>query len=67
MSTMEKENLPRARRSFTPEFKADAVSMVLDDGRKIVDVADVIVRLPDYWLGGVAAVVVASEVPVGRL
>ena len=27
------------RRSFTGEFKADAVSMVLDDERKIIDVA----------------------------
>ncbi len=40
MSTMEKRNTSRSRRSFTPEFKADAVSMVLDDGRGIVDVAD---------------------------
>ena len=29
MSTMEKQNTPRARRSFTAEFKADAVAMVL--------------------------------------
>jgi transposase len=41
MSVMEKEQLPnRVRRSFTDEFKADAVSMVLDDERRIVDVAD---------------------------
>jgi transposase-like protein len=40
MSTMEKQNTPRARRSFTEEFKADAVAMVLDDGRRIVDVAE---------------------------
>jgi transposase-like protein len=42
MSTMEKLNTPRSRRSFTEEFKADAVAMVLDDGRKIVDVTDAI-------------------------
>ena len=42
MSTMEKQNTPRSRRSFTEEFKADAVAMVLDDGRRIVDVADAI-------------------------
>jgi transposase-like protein len=29
----------RTRRSFTDEFKRDAVAMVLDDGNKIVDVA----------------------------
>ena len=40
MSTMEKQNTSRARRSFTEEFKADAVAMVLDEGRKIVDVAE---------------------------
>jgi transposase len=39
MSTMEKLNASRARRSFTEEFKADAVAMVLDNGRKIIDVA----------------------------
>ena len=42
MSTMEKRDTLRTRRSFTEEFKADAVAMVLDDGRKIVDVADAI-------------------------
>ncbi|MCZ3385786.1 MAG: transposase, partial [Actinomycetia bacterium] len=36
---MEKQNTSRIRRSFTEEFKADAVAMVLDDGRRIVDVA----------------------------
>lgn len=30
----------RRRRSFTDEFKADAVAMVLVEGRRIVDVAD---------------------------
>ena len=39
MSVMEKEPV-RTRRSFTDEFKRDAVAMVLDDGNKIVDVAD---------------------------
>jgi transposase len=40
MSVMEQLLLDRVRRSFTDEFKADAVSMVLDDERRIVDVAD---------------------------
>jgi transposase len=34
------EGRSRSRRSFTDEFKRDAVAMVLDDGHKIVDVAD---------------------------
>jgi transposase len=42
MATMEKNGMPRTRRSFPDEFKADAVAMVLDDGRKIVDVAEAI-------------------------
>lgn len=40
MSTMGKQDTSRTRRSFSEEFKADSVSMVLDDGRKINDVAD---------------------------
>ena len=39
MSVME-ERPARTRRSFTDEFKRDAVAMVLDDGNKIVDVAE---------------------------
>jgi len=42
MATMEKKDMPRTRRSFPDEFKTDAVAMVLDDGRKIVDVAEAI-------------------------
>ncbi|HEY3140212.1 MAG TPA: transposase [Acidimicrobiales bacterium] len=38
MSAME-EKPARIRRSFTDEFKRDAVAMVLDDGNAIVDVA----------------------------
>jgi transposase len=38
MSVMEGRS--RSRRSFTDEFKRDAVAMVLDDGNKVVDVAD---------------------------
>lgn len=38
MSVME-ERPARTRRSFTEEFKRDAVAMVLDEGRTIVDVA----------------------------
>jgi transposase-like protein len=34
------EGRSRSRRSFTDEFKRDAVAMVLDDGHKIVEVAD---------------------------
>ncbi|MDX1450219.1 MAG: transposase [Acidimicrobiia bacterium] len=30
----------RRRRSFTDEFKRDAVAMVLDEGRRIIDVAN---------------------------
>ncbi len=40
MSVMEKQQPKRVRRSFTDEFKADAVSMVLDDERRIADVAE---------------------------
>lgn len=38
MSVMEERS--RSRRSFTDEFRRDAVAMVLDDGNKIVDVAE---------------------------
>jgi transposase len=38
MSVMEQEPA-RSRRSFTEEFKRDAVALVLDEGRKVVDVA----------------------------
>lgn len=38
MSVMEQEPV-RARRSFTDEFKRDAVALVIDEDRKIVDVA----------------------------
>ena len=43
MSTMEEKDTPRTRRSFAREFKADAVAMVLDEDRKIVDVAKAVV------------------------
>ena len=39
MSVMEQEPV-RFRRSFTDEFKRDAVGLVIDEGRKVVDVAD---------------------------
>ncbi len=41
MSVMEQQEQGRRRRrrSFTPEFKADAVSMVLDEGRSVRSVA----------------------------
>ena len=38
MSVME-EQPARTRRTFSPEFKRDAVAMVLDDGYAIADVA----------------------------
>jgi len=38
MSVMEQEPV-RTRRSFTDEFKRDAVALVVDEGNKIVDVA----------------------------
>jgi transposase len=38
MSVMEQEPV-RTRRSFTPEFKRDAVAIVLDEGHTIADVA----------------------------
>jgi transposase len=38
MSVMEQEPV-RSRRSFTDEFKRDAVALVIDEDRKIVDVA----------------------------
>ena len=40
MSVMEEQPAQkRGRRSFTKEFKADAVAMVLDEGRTVADVA----------------------------
>jgi transposase len=38
MSVME-EQRPRSRRSFTDEFKRDAVALVIDEDRTVVDVA----------------------------
>lgn len=38
MSVMEQEPV-RTRRSFTDEFKRDAVALVIDEDRKIIDVA----------------------------
>lgn len=42
MEVMAQEDPPvrRTRRKFSAEFKRDAVAMVLDENRKIVDVAD---------------------------
>jgi transposase len=42
MATMGKKDMSSIWRSFPDEFKTDAVAMVLDDGRKIVDVAEAI-------------------------
>jgi transposase len=39
MSVMEQKP-PRPKRTFTDEFKRDAVAMVLDDGNRIIDVAE---------------------------
>jgi transposase-like protein len=38
MSVMEQEPT-RSRRSFTDEFKRDAVALVIDEGGKVIDVA----------------------------
>jgi transposase len=38
MSVMEQEPV-RSRRAFTDEFKRDAVALVLDEGRRVIDVA----------------------------
>lgn len=40
MGIMTGDQPVRRRRSFTDEFKADAVAMVLDEGRRIIDVAN---------------------------
>lgn len=41
MSVMEQEDaLRRTRRKFTDEFKRDAVALVIDEDRKVVDVAE---------------------------
>ena len=40
MSVMEEQPVGRRRRSFTAEFKADAVAMVIEDGRSIRSVAE---------------------------
>ena len=39
MSVMDQDRPTRTRRSFTEEFKRDAVALVLDQGHRIVDVA----------------------------
>ncbi len=39
MSVMEKEPV-RPKRSFTDEFKRDAVAMVIDEGHRVIDVAN---------------------------
>jgi transposase len=38
MPVMEQEPV-RSRRSFTDEFKRDAVALVIDEGRRVIDVA----------------------------
>jgi len=38
MSVMEEQRLG-SRRSFTDEFKRDAVALVIDEGRRVIDVA----------------------------
>lgn len=50
MGIMSEEQSVRRRRTFTPEFKADAVAMVLVEGRRIVDVAEIL-RVGDGTLG----------------
>lgn len=40
LAAMQDKGTSRTRRLLTEEFKADAVAMVLDDRRRIVDVAE---------------------------
>jgi transposase-like protein len=40
MGMMNADQPERRRRSFTGEFKRDAVAMVVDEGRRIIDVAN---------------------------
>ncbi len=39
MSVMEEQEPVRSRRSFTDEFKRDAVALAIDEGRRVIDVA----------------------------
>ncbi len=39
MSAMVEQEPLRSRRSFTDEFKRDAVGLVIDEGRRVIDVA----------------------------
>ncbi len=39
VSPMEEEKQQRKRRSFTPEFKAEVVRLVLDEGKSVTGVA----------------------------
>ena len=39
MSVMEQHEPVRSRRWFTDEFKRDAVALVIDEGRRVIDVA----------------------------
>ncbi len=39
MSVMEEQEPVRSRRSFTDEFKRDAVALVIDEDRRVIDVA----------------------------
>ena len=39
MSVMEQQEPLRSRRSFTGEFKRDAVALVIDEDRRVIDVA----------------------------
>ncbi len=39
MSVMQEQEPVRSRRSFPDEFKRDAVALVIDEGRKVIDVA----------------------------
>ncbi len=39
MSVMQEQEPVRSRRSFTGEFKRDAVALVIDEGRRVIDVA----------------------------
>ena len=56
MSNMESEKPKKARRkrrSFSPEFKAEAVRLVLDEGKSIAEVAkdlDLVASALGHWV-----------------
>jgi Transposase len=60
---VEKAPVRRWRRSFTAEFKRDAVAMVLDDERSVAEVAKALGSARRTWGTGFArnALIVVNE------